>query len=120
MVHIFARSAANACRGIRFVWQRQRNFRIEVIIGIFVMTATMLLGFTYMEVVSILVAVSVVVGAELFNSIVEELLDTVEPHYSVHVGRLKDVTAGVVLLLSLFALTIGILTVIHHYTFVLE
>jgi len=42
----------------------------------------------------------------------------VEPHYSVHVGRLKDVTAGVVLLLSLFALVIGALTVIHHYTFV--
>lgn len=120
MVRVFAKSAANALRGIVFVWQRQRNFRIEVIIGILVMILTILLQFTYMEVVSILVAVSVVVGAELFNSVVEELLDTVEPHYSVHVGRLKDVTAGTVLLLSLFAVVIGVLTVIHHYTFVLH
>lgn len=119
MVRVFARSAANAYRGIIFVWQRQRNFRIEVIIGTLVMIAVILLGFTYMEIVSILVSVSVVLGAELFNSIIEELLDTVEPHYSVHVGRLKDVTAGVVLLLSLFAVVIGVLTIIHHYTYVL-
>jgi len=120
MVRVFAKSAANALRGVVFVWQRQRNFRIEVVIGTLVMILAILLGFTYMEVVSILVSVSVVLGAELFNSIIEELLDTVEPHYSVHVGRLKDVTAGVVLLLSLFAIVIGILTVIHHYTFVLQ
>ncbi|MDD4286912.1 MAG: diacylglycerol kinase [Candidatus Peribacteraceae bacterium] len=118
MVRVFAKSAANALRGVVFVWQRQRNFRIEIVIGTLVMILAILLGFTYMEVVSILVSVSVVLGAELFNSIIEELLDTVEPHYSVHVGRLKDVTAGVVLLLSLFAIVIGILTVIHHYTFV--
>jgi len=119
MVRVFTRSAAHACRGIIFVWQRQRNFRIEVIIGTLVMIAAMLLGFTYMEVVFMLVSVAVVLGAELFNSIIEELLDTVEPHYSVHVGRLKDVTAGVVLLLSLFAIVIGVLTIIHHYTYVL-
>ncbi|MFH0851752.1 MAG: diacylglycerol kinase [Candidatus Peregrinibacteria bacterium] len=70
MAHVFARSAANAFRGIRFVWQRERNFRIEVIIGIFVMILTILLKFTYMEVVSILVSVSVVLGAELFNSVI--------------------------------------------------
>jgi diacylglycerol kinase len=120
MVRVVAKSAANALRGVVFVWQRQRNFRIEVVIGTLVMILAILLGFTYMEVVSILVSVSVVLGAELFNSIIEELLDTVEPHSSVHVGRLKDVTAGVVLLLSLFAIVIGILTVIHHYTFVLR
>ncbi|MFH1444067.1 MAG: diacylglycerol kinase [Candidatus Peregrinibacteria bacterium] len=119
MVRIFAKSAANALRGIAFVWQRERNFRIEAGIGALAVLLVILLGFTYTEVISILVAVSVVLGAELFNSIIEEILDVVEPHYSVHVGRLKDVTAGVVLLLSLFAIVIGILTVIHHYTFVL-
>ncbi|MDD4761987.1 MAG: diacylglycerol kinase [Candidatus Pacebacteria bacterium] len=119
MVRLFKKSAANAVRGIRFVWQRQRNFRIEIIIGILVILATIVLDFTYMEVVSVLVSVSVVLGAELFNSVIEEILDTVEPHYSVHVGRLKDITAGIVLLLSLFAVVIGILTVVHHYTYVL-
>ncbi len=118
MVRTFTKSAANAVRGIRFVWQRQRNFRIEFVIGTLVVILTILLQFTYMEVVSILVAVSVVLGAELFNSVIEEILDTVEPHYSVHVGRLKDITAGIVLLLSLFAVVIGVLTVIHHYTLV--
>jgi len=119
MVRVFAKSAANAYRGIVFVWQRERNFRIEIACGLLVIFASILFGFTYMEVVSILVSVAVVLGAELFNTVVEELLDVVEPHYSVHVGRLKDITAGVVLLLSLFAIFIGVLTVIHHYTFVL-
>ncbi len=114
----FQKSAANALRGILFVWQRERNFRIECLVGLLVILATIALGFTYMEVVLILVAISVVLGAELFNTVIEEILDVVEPHYSVHVGRLKDVTAGVVLLLSLFAVVIGVITVVHHYSLV--
>jgi len=116
MVKTFAKSATNAWRGIRFVWQRERNFRIECLIGLLVILATIALGFTYMEVVLILVAIAVVLGAELFNTVIEEILDIVEPHYSVHVGRLKDITAGVVLLLSGFAALIGVITVVHHLT----
>lgn len=112
----FRKSAADALRGIRFVWQRERNFRIECLIGVFTLLGVIALGFTYLEVVLVLVAISVVLGAELFNTVIEEMLDVVEPHYSVHVGRLKDVTAGVVLLLSLFAVAIGVLTVVHHYS----
>ena len=112
---MFQQSATNALRGIRFVWQRERNFRIECLIGLLTTLASIALRFTILEVMLILVAISVVLGAELFNTVIEEILDVVEPHYSVHVGRLKDVTAGIVLLLSVFAVFIGVLTVAHHF-----
>lgn len=117
MVKTFTKSAAHAWRGVRFVWQRERNFRIQCLIGLLTILAAIGLGFTFLEVVLILMAISVVLGAELFNTVIEEILDVVEPHYSVHVGRLKDVTAGVVLLLSFFAATIGVLTVVHHFSY---
>ncbi len=46
----------------------------------------------------------------------EALLDVLQPAYSEHVKSLKDLTAGAVLVLSLFAAVIGILTIIHHFT----
>lgn len=115
MVKELARSAANAIRGLKFVWSRERNSRIECIIAAGILALAVLSGFSYAEVMALVVASAVVLVSELLNSIVEELLDTVEPHYTVHVGRLKDVTAGTVLLLSVFAAVIGTLTIVHHF-----
>lgn len=115
MVQEFAKSAAHALRGLQFVWSRERNFRIECLMAVGILAVAVLSGFSYAEVMALVVASAVVLVSELLNTIVEELLDVVEPHFTVHVGRLKDVTAGTVLLLSLFAVIIGSLTVIHHF-----
>jgi len=115
MVHVFAQSARHALRGIVFVWKRERNFKILSAMAVLLITASIVLRFSFAELMAVLFTCAAVLVAELINTIVEEILDVIEPHYSVHVGRLKDVTAGVVLLLSVFAATIGVLTVVHHY-----
>lgn len=111
----FVKSAANAIRGLQFVWSRERNFRIECLAAFGILALAVLSGFSYAEVMALIVASAVVLVAELLNTMVEEILDVVEPHYTVHVGRLKDVTSGTVLLLSLFAAVIGALTIVHHF-----
>lgn len=116
MVRDFIRSAAHAVRGIEYVWQRERNFKIQTVIAALIIPVCFLLGFSIAEWIYVVIAIAAVLTGEMLNTIVEEILDVVEPHYSVHVGRLKDVTAGVVLSLSLFAITMGILAAAHHIT----
>ncbi len=115
MVLLFAKSATNALRGISFVWRRERNFKILSTASVLLIAAAVILRFSFAELMAVLFACAAVLVAALLNTIVEEILDVIEPHYSVHVGRLKDVTAGVVLLLSLFAAAIGIFTIVHHF-----
>ena len=115
MVKQFAKSAANAWRGIAFVWRGERNFRIQGTITVVLIITAIVLRFSIGELIAILTMCAAVLAAEMVNTIVEEMLDVIEPHYSTHVGKLKDVTAGVVFLLSAFAAVIGILTFLHHF-----
>ena len=115
MVRQFAASARNAFHGIAFVWRQERNFRIQGVITLLLLLFMVHFRFTFTEFVVILFACATVMAAEMLNTIVEEILDVVAPQYSEHVGHLKDVTAGVVLLFSSFSSIVGILTVAHHF-----
>ena len=112
---IFFRSFRNAFRGLRVVWLQVRNFRIQVIIGFLVIAATVLLGFSLSEIALILIGVALVLTGEILNTMVEDLLDVIKPHFNFHVGKVKDVTAGLVLLLSVFSMALGAIVICHHY-----
>jgi len=104
-----------AIRGIWTVWKSELSFKIQTIVGLLVLCAMIFFGFTYEEFCFVLLAMVLVLGAEMLNTIVEDVLDIIEPRVKVEVGRVKDIAAGVVLLLSCFAVAIGILTLLHHF-----
>lgn len=64
--------------------------------------------------VALLLVSAVVLSAEVFNTVVERLLDLVEPRLSIHVALLKDLLALAVLVVSLAAFVIG-LVLFGHY-----
>lgn len=111
----FRDSLSFALRGIRFTWMSGRNFRIQGVIALVVIIAAIHYRFTFEELLAIVTAIALVLTAEMINTIMEEVLDVIAPQYSEHVGRVKDVAAGVVLLLSFFSVVIGGLTVYHHF-----
>lgn len=53
-----------------------------------------------------------VLMAELWNTAIECLVDLVCPEYNIKAGRIKDVTAGLVLIAALTALIIGVLIIL--------
>jgi diacylglycerol kinase len=111
----FRESLSFALRGIWFSLTSGRNFRIQGVIAIAVIVTAVLLRFTYEELIAVVVAIALVLTAEMINTIMEEVLDVIAPQYSEHVGRVKDIAAGVVLLLSFFSVVIGGMTVFHHF-----
>ncbi|MDD5623531.1 MAG: diacylglycerol kinase [Candidatus Peribacteraceae bacterium] len=115
MIKRLHQSTCNAFRGLRFVWRGEPNFRLEVLAALLVLLVAYLFQFSYGEISILLTAIAAVLTAEILNTIIEDLLDAVLPSQADHVGRIKDITAGAVLLLSLFAVAAGVLTVVHHF-----
>ena len=53
--------------------------------------------------------------AELLNTIIELIIDYVNPHFNQRAKIIKDLAAGVVLIVALTAAVIGILIFYPHF-----
>lgn len=62
----------------------------------------------------VLVVCGVVVIAEYFNTVLERLLDFVHRDHHPAIERLKDMSAGAVLVSAMMALSVGLIIVVRH------
>ncbi len=108
-------SFGHAIRGIRAAWVDGWNFRIQIVAGIALGIFIVYFHFSYLESVPIVIAATFVLFGELVNTAVEGLLDVVEPEHHPTVGKIKDMVAGAVLIASIGAVIIGVLTFVHHF-----
>lgn len=108
-MHLFqtlARSFRYAARGFR-VAASERNFRIQLVLGVVALVLVCLLDTTIGERLLVLVAAALVLGSEAMNSGIERLLDFVAPEHDDEVRDIKDLMAAAVLIFSLTAFVIG-------------
>ena len=115
MVLKFARSFGHALQGFRTIWRTQRNFRIQIVVAILVVLVSVILRFSSLELVAVLIAISMVVIAEGFNTVIEYSMDLYKSHPDPLVCRIKDIMASVVLMASCFSVLIGLLVLWHHF-----
>ena len=98
-----------AVKGLKIVLRLERNAKIILIAGITVSIAGLFLNLTANE-FSILIIVMVgVFICEIFNTLIEKTLDTIQPQYDPKIKTLKDISSSAVLLSVLGAITIGII-----------
>ncbi len=106
----FIKSFGYAIHGIRLALKSQKNFRRQIVLGFIAVFASFILHFTLIEFCILIMLITMVLICELFNSVVEFMLDSVfKNKYSKLVGMSKDMAAGAVCLASLCSLFIGIL-----------
>lgn len=102
-------SFAYAFSGIVYFFRTEHNARIHA----FAMLAVIGLGFYYPLVKTdwcwLIVAIALVIGAEMFNTCIERLTDVLFPDYDERAKRIKDVAAGAVLVCSAASALIGAL-----------
>lgn len=105
----FFESFSYAVRGLKLAFNSQRNFVIEVFIAFFVILASVLLRFSFTDICILLIVCAIVLLTELFNSVIEFVLDAVyKNNYSKLVEMAKDMSAGMVLFASLTSVIVGI------------
>ncbi|UOQ46351.1 diacylglycerol kinase family protein [Halobacillus salinarum] len=98
-----------AWRGIVEVYKTERNFRFHVAAAIGVVAAGFLFDVTRLEWAVLLTIIPLVMALEMINSSIERVMDYLSPERDPLVGMIKDISAGAVLVASIFAVLIAIL-----------
>ncbi len=103
------RSLSNGINGIKILILKEVNAKIHLFMSLVVLVLGWYFQVKTMEWIAIFLAMGVVWSAEALNTAVEWLLDFTHPEYNKKAGRIKDVSAGGVLLAAIFATIIGLL-----------
>lgn len=98
-----------AFAGLWHALRTQRNIRIHVSIAIGVVVLGMAVGLHRDEWAIIALTVGFVFTAELFNTVIEAIIDLVTEEYHPLAKKAKDVAAGAVLTAAITAVAVGLL-----------
>jgi len=105
-----------ASGGLRHALINQRNFQIQLVVGIIVVISAWLLQFSRIEWLILLITVVIVLSAELLNTVIEVVVDLAVKEQLLPDAKLaKDVAAAAVLLTSIFAVILGLILFIPHF-----
>jgi len=98
-----------AVAGIVYVLKSQRNMRFHFLAAVLVLLASVVLGMALEDLLFLLSAIVLVLLAEMFNTAVEMTVDLIQDTYHPLAKVAKDVSAGAVFLVSLYAIAVGYL-----------
>ncbi|AYH45688.1 diacylglycerol kinase [Azoarcus sp. DN11] len=103
----FPKKLRNAFAGIRVAWTAERNFRIEVVLALVTLGAFAIVRPAAPWWALIVLCVALVLVTELANSAMEALADHLHPEIHPIIGKVKDMLAGMVLVMSLGAAAVA-------------
>jgi diacylglycerol kinase len=103
------RSFRFAFHGLGRVLARERNARIHLAASVVALAASIWLGLSRAELALVVLAIALVLAAEVFNTVVERVLDLLHPGHSDRVRAIKDMSAAAVLVTAAGALAIALL-----------
>ncbi|MDP3142896.1 MAG: diacylglycerol kinase family protein [Candidatus Omnitrophota bacterium] len=105
----FRDSFLNAITGLGEIFKTQRNARIILAAAIAVVILGFLFRLAVSEMAILLLTIGLVFVSEVFNTMTEEILDIISPHYNHKARLIKDIAAGAVLVSCLISLIVGAL-----------
>jgi diacylglycerol kinase (ATP) len=98
-----------AFEGIIYVVRTQRNMRVHFVVALSVLPLGVVLGVTRFELLALLLSVSFVLIAEMFNTALEKAIDVATNSFDPLARTAKDVAAGAVLVAAVNATFVGYL-----------
>jgi len=105
----FRKSLKHAMDGIRYAISHEKNFRIEILVAIFVISLMVLFEVKSWEAIILILMIMWVLVSELTNTVLERVVDILKPRIHPYARLIKDLMAAVVLISSIVAITVGII-----------
>ena len=105
----FSGSIKNCLEGINFVITNESNFKKEIVIGIITLLLSYILKISRIEFIIILIMIALVLTSEIINTSIEKVVDLYTKDYNNLAKIAKDVSAGSVLVMSIFSLLVGVI-----------
>jgi len=106
-----------AIEGFLHVIKTQRNMRIHFIIAVLILSLGVYLNFDRIEIMILCLTIGLVLVAEMFNTVVEFLLDGLINVRDEKAKVIKDISAGAVLVASINAVIIAYFLFFKHGLF---
>jgi diacylglycerol kinase len=103
------RSFLYAFQGLRTVWRTQTNMRIHLSVALLVVALGWWLELSKTDWCLLVLAISMVLMAEAFNTALEFLTDLASPDYHPLAKHAKDTAAAAVLLAAIGSAVLGLL-----------
>lgn len=98
-----------AIEGIKKAFKTERNLKIHTL----AMVLVVILGFVFKlavwEWVTCIILFALVIGAELLNTSIEEVVNLLSPEIRVHAKYAKDIAAGAVLVFAVASAVVGVI-----------
>lgn len=105
------RSFRFAGQGIFDLFRYENNAKVHLLAAIAVIGVGFWLQLSVLEWAIILTQIGLVWAAEAVNTAIEKLCDVVSPAHHPTIGKVKDMAAGAVLILTIMAVVIGLLII---------
>lgn len=103
-----ANSFKYAFKGLKLFFITQHNSWIHLVAAFSVIATGLFFNITKTEWLFVIVAISLVIIAEMLNTAIEFLVDLVSPEFNEMAGKVKDLAAAAVLFSALMAVIIGV------------
>ena len=103
----FLDAIKNALNGLIYAITTQSNIKKQLIVTCIVMTASLFFDLTTIEFLCLILAVFLVIFAEMCNTAIETLVDLITDKYHPKAKIAKDLGAGAVLLMSINSIIIA-------------
>ena len=104
-----------ALSGIRHIWQEEKSFQTQLILGGGAIAVFFVVGISLLWWALIILCVGLVLAAEILNSSIEALIDHLHPDQHTRIGSVKDMMAGMVLVLSAVAGLVACMALIDRF-----
>ncbi len=109
MVKKLIRNILIAVKGIAHGFSRERNIKVQMIIGWLVILLSIVLKIPRNDLLLIVFVSFLVIVLELINTSFEKLIDFLHPGKHDEIRKIKDMMAGAVLLIVILSVIVGIL-----------
>ncbi len=96
-----------AIKGIKNLIINEHNARIHLTALLVVIGLGLFFKLELMEWVAITIVSGIVILTELINTAIENLSDIVEPKWNEKIGKIKDYSAGAVLVAAIVSVIVG-------------
>jgi len=110
----FQKSLYFAWRGLKYVVKNEKNFQNELAVTFLVILAMIYFQVTRLEAVALFIIIVGVLVAEILNTIMERVVNVLEPRVNPYARLIKDLLASSVLLTAILAIIIGLIIFVPY------
>lgn len=105
----YSEALKNAWNGCWYAFTTQNNFIVHLLLSLIVILLALWLKVSYERFLFLILAVFLGLTMEMVNTMVEKLVDLITEEYHVNAKIVKDISAGIMLILATGMAVIGFL-----------